>query len=301
MKFSIITPVYNGEKYIAETIKSVLSQEGDFEIEYIIQDGGSTDETLSVIKSYAKKLQEGLFSVKCKGITFQWYSKKDRGMYDAIEKGFSRATGDVYAYINADDKYLPWAFATVVAIFDTYHEIEWVKGISELCDESGTLLSVGSCYVYRRSWITKGIYGRSAPFIHQESVFWRESLWNKARPPLSLFRFAGDYALWIAFAKYAPLWSFNKHVSIFRRQPGQLSSSMGAYRSEQGKIAPRNFFLEKRVVLFFSLRRFLRLNPKSTLTRTLFFIFFPFPKQEWYIDFDTQNNPIKKKAPSYLV
>lgn len=301
MKFSIVTPVYNGEKYITETIESVLSQEGDFEIEYIVQDGGSTDGTIGIVKSYADHVITGHHPIRCNKITMQYFSEKDRGMYDAIEKGFTRATGDACAYINADDKYLSNAFAAVKKILESFPEIEWVKGISILCDESGTILSEGSGYIYRQSWLKKGIYGRSAPFVHQEGVFWRRTLWDKARPSLSGFRLAGDYALWIVFAEYAPLWSFNQRVSIFRRHPSQLSSSEEAYRSEQEKIAHHNFSLEKRVVLFFSVRRFFNLNPKGISVRILFFTISPFSKQEWYIDFDTQGNPIKKRASSYLI
>lgn len=301
MKFSIITPVYNGEKYIAETIESVLSQEGDFEIEYIIADGASTDRTIEIISSYADRVSAWQYPIRCKKVTLQWFSEKDAGMYDAIEKGFARATGDVYAYINADDKYLTGAFATVASIFTSYPNIEWLKGINTTSDEKGNTISQGLCLLYRRAWLAKGIYGRNAYFVHQDSVFWRQSLWEKARPIISLFRLAGDYALWIAFARHTPLWSFNKRVSMFRKRTEQLSTNMKAYRLEQKHIATHTFFLEKRVQLFFSMRRFLGIDPKSIAIRALFFILFPFHKQEWYIDFNIQNNPIKKRAISYLV
>lgn len=301
MKFSIITPVYNGEKYIAETIESVLSQEGDFEIEYIIADGASTDRTIEIIKSYEQRLRLGQYPTRCKKITFQWFSEKDRGMYDAVEKGFARATGDVFAYINSDDKYLLGAFATVITVLSAYPEIEWVKGINTTGDENGNSISQGECFVYRQEWIAKGIYGRSAYFIQQDSVFWKSSLWDKARSTISSFRLAGDYALWVTFAKHAPLWSFNKQVSMFRKRPGQLSANMTEYNQEQAVIAPHNFFLEKRVILYFVLERFFRLDPKGLTSRTLFFIIFPFCKQEWYIDFDPKGSPTKNKAVSYLV
>jgi len=301
MKFSIITPVYNGEKYIAKTIESILSQKGDFEIEYIITDGASTDKTIQIIKSYVNLVNKGRYPLHCKKIMIRWFSEKDNGMYDAIEKGFAHSTGEVMAYINADDIYLPQAFATVAEIFVQYPDIEWVKGINTTSNETGEIITQGSCFLYRQNWLQKGIYGRNAYFVQQDSVFWKRSLWDKTHPHISSFRLAGDYALWITFAKHVPLWSFNKPVSIFRRHPGQLSSSMEAYRNEQEKIAPHNFLFEKRVVLFFSLRRFLKLAPKGTVTQALFFILFPSHKQQWYIDFAANGNPIKKKAVSYLV
>lgn len=301
MKFSIVTPIYNGEKYIAETIESILSQAGDFEIEYIIQDGGSTDGTLTVVKVYDEKLKMGSYPIKCNGITFKWFSEKDSGMYDAVEKGFARASRDIYAYLNADDRYLPGAFATVADIFKTYPEIEWLKGINKVCDEHGNILSEGACRLYRQDWLQKGIYGRNAYFVQQDSVFWKRSLWENARPEISRFRFAGDYALWATFAAYAPLWSFNKPVSVFRERTDQLSANMKPYRKEQGAIAPHHLFLEKRVIGFFVLIRLFGLDPKSIATRALFFILFPFSSQQRYIDFDQSGNPTRKKALSYLI
>lgn len=302
MRFSIVTPVYNGGKYIAETIESVLSQNGDFEIEYIIADGASTDGTIEIIKSYADRVNARKYPIHCKKATVEWFSQKDCGMYDAIEKGFARSTGDVMAYINADDTYLPNAFATVAAIFTHYPDIEWLKGINTTSDETGATIAQGSCFLYRQNWLEKGIYGRSAYFVQQDSVFWKRSLWEKARPRISSFRLAGDYALWTMFARNKPLWSFNKRVSIFRERPGQLSVIMEhPYRQEQKAIAPRNFFLEKRIITFFLLIRFLKLHPKLVTTRILFFALFPFHKQQWYIDFDPSGIPVKKKALSYII
>lgn len=302
MKFSIVTPVYNGEKYIAETIESVLSQKGDFEIEYFIADGASTDGTVEIIKLYTDRVNAGQYPICCKKVTLQYFSEKDRGMYDAIEKGFTSTTGDVMAYINADDKYLSGAFAAVAAILVQYPDIGWVKGINTTSDEKGAIIAQGSCFLYRQDWLQKGIYGRNAYFVQQDSVFWKRSLWEKACPEISFFRFAGDYALWTTFAAHTPLWSFNKRVSVFRERVGQLSGTMEwPYRQEQENIAPHNFFLEKRVMSFFLLSRFFKLNPKHIITRTLFFILFPFHKQQWYIDFDTHGNPIKKKALSCIV
>jgi len=301
MKFSIITPVYNGEKYIAETIESILSQEGDFEIEYIIQDGGSTDGTIKIAELYADRVNAGQYPIRCNKVSIQYFSEKDRGMYDAIEKGFTHTTSDVMAYLNADDKYLPGSFASVVSVLVHYPDVEWLKGIDTTSDESGTTTSRGSCFLYRQDWLQKGIYGRNTYFVQQDSVFWKQSLWEKARAEISSFRLAGDYALWIAFAKHASLWSFNKQVSVFRERAGQLSSIMDPYREEQELAASHHFFLEKRVMLFFLVVRFLKLNQQNILARALFHIIFPFSGQQWYIDFDPQGNPIKKKALSYIV
>lgn len=301
MKFSIITPVYNSEKYIAETIESVLSQKGDFEIEYIIRDGGSTDGTIAIVKKYEEKLKNNTWSVQCNGITFKRVSEKDSGMYDAITKGFANATGDIFAWINADDKYLPGAFDTVSNIFRTFQNIHWLKGINTTCDDRGNTLSLGTGTLYNREWLSAGIYGRNAYFVQQDSVFWRNSLWLNNRPKISQFRLAGDYALWVTFAKHVPLWSFNARVSAFRKRSGQLSENMQEYNQEQLLIAPHHFFLEKRVSLLFYLIKFFKISGKSMTARVLYRVLFPFHTQECYIDFDSDNKPTIRQAISYLI
>ncbi|TSC54567.1 MAG: family 2 glycosyl transferase [Parcubacteria group bacterium LiPW_30] len=301
MKFSIVTPVYNGEKYIAQTIESVLSQEGNFEIEYIIQDGGSTDNTLFIIKKYEEMIKKNTFPIKCHSVELKYCSEKDSGMYDAINKGFGKATGEIFAYINSDDLYLPGAFYSVVKILNYYPEIDWLKGINSTIKEGSNEVTKGECFIYRRKWLRSGIYGRSAYFIQQDSVFWKKSLWNKRKINIDSFRLAGDYALWVEFAKHTPLFSFNKQVSIFRKHYGQLSESMDEYRKEQEKIAPHLYLLEKKVVLFFSLIRLFKIPANNISSKILFFCMFPLYKKEWYIDFDKEDKPVKKLAETFTV
>lgn len=104
LKISIITVCYNAEKHLEEAIESVLSQDyGNFE--YIIIDGGSTDDTLDIIRKYEDRLA-------------YWVSEPDRGIYDAMNKGIEKASGDIIGMINADDYYFPDAFKKVAAAFE---------------------------------------------------------------------------------------------------------------------------------------------------------------------------------------
>ena len=121
---SIVTPSYNQGEFLEQTIQSVLSQEGDFFIEYIIMDGGSKDESVNIIKKYEKLLNnnciqrsvgEKIFYVsnknsfewnKCKGISYSWVSESDGGQINALNKGFNKSTGTILAWINSDDYYL---------------------------------------------------------------------------------------------------------------------------------------------------------------------------------------------------
>ena len=93
-KVSIVTACYNSEKYIEDCIKSIMRQTYD-NVEHIIVDGGSTDGTLDIIKKYENQYN------------MRWISEKDNGMYDAITKGFRMASGEIYAWLNSDDMYMP--------------------------------------------------------------------------------------------------------------------------------------------------------------------------------------------------
>ena len=86
---SIVTPSYNQGEYLEETIRSVISQEGDFYIDYLITDGGSTDNSVDIIKKYAEFVSEGSWEKNCLGIDLTWVSEKDAGQTDAINKGFT--------------------------------------------------------------------------------------------------------------------------------------------------------------------------------------------------------------------
>lgn len=296
MKFSIVTPSLNNEAFIRQTIESVLSQSGNFDIEYIIIDGGSTDKTVDIIKEYAARVHTGAYKKECNSLSLTWISEQDRGMYDALNKGFSRATGDVYAWINADDLYLPNAFASVQNILSTFPEIEWLKGISDFIDENSKPTTIGECYLHRRDWLQAGIYGRNSYHITQDSVFWKAHLWKKIGGIDPTLRYAGDYELWIKIAKYTPLWSANIALSSFRKRPGQLSKNIARYRGEQQKIMPQSILTHLFIRTFFNFEsRFRSIQPLFlTLYRPLFM-----SKPIEYIEIQN-NNPVKRVATSYI-
>jgi len=113
-KLSIITPSYNQGQFLEETILSVLNQRYE-PLEYIIIDGGSTDDSVEIIRRYEKHLAF-------------WVSEKDRGQVHALNKGMERITGDIAAFVNSDDVYLPGTFAAVAQHFKSHPRCEWVCG-----------------------------------------------------------------------------------------------------------------------------------------------------------------------------
>ena len=107
MKISIVTPVRNGKRFIRQTVESVLNQQGEFELEYIVCDGQSTDGTLEILAEYPE----------CTVI-----SRKDGGPFHAINYGMDLASGDIGAWLNADDIYLPGTLAKVARCFQEHPE-----------------------------------------------------------------------------------------------------------------------------------------------------------------------------------
>ena len=240
IRFSIVTPAFNSERFIGETIESVISQVGNFSIEYVIMDGGSTDKTQAIVQRYQKLLLDNSYPIQCNEVTIHWYSEKDGGMYDAINRGFKKTTGGICAYINSDDVYLPGAFNTIATVFTKYPAIEWLKGISSFISSYSTICFMDQCHLYAQEWIASGVYGRWLYFINQESVFWRRSLWMKVGEIEPSLKLAGDYYLWAMFSKYAPLVSVRAYVSSFRIVEGQLSRNLADYKNEMDRVCPPN-------------------------------------------------------------
>ncbi len=122
-KVSIITPSFNQGQFLEASIRSVLEQDYP-NIEYIIVDGGSKDNSVEVIQKYADRLA-------------WWVSEKDKGHADALNKGFSRASGEILAWLNSDDIYFPGAVSEAVSILESRAEVGMVYGDADLIDDSG--------------------------------------------------------------------------------------------------------------------------------------------------------------------
>ncbi len=236
MHFAIVTPVLNGEKFLDQSILSVVSQAGPFTIRYHVQDGGSKDRTLEMLAAWKSRLARD-FPVFCEGIEFSFASAPDRGAYDAVNRGFAAyayAHADAMAWIGSDDRFEPGAFATVGEIFREFQDIDWVTGRQLVIYESGTWANLSPIIAFPRKAIAAGIFdGRFAPhFIEQEATLWRPRLWQKAGGVDPNFRLAGDFDLWRRFARHTDLVAVNASLGCFRMRAGQLSADMARYRAE---------------------------------------------------------------------
>ena len=204
---SIVTPSYGQAGYIENTINSVLSQNYP-NLEYFVQDGGSVDGTVEILKKYENQLSG-------------WHSESDEGQSQAINRGFANTRGEIMAWLNSDDLLLPGALAVVVDYFNKHPEVDVIYGNRLLIDEND--MEIGT-------WILPGHDGEMlswADFIPQETLFWRRSIWDKAGGKIDeSFRFAMDWDLLVRFreagAKFAHLPYF---LGAFRIHEAQKTSA----------------------------------------------------------------------------
>jgi len=240
LKFSIITPCLNADKYIHETLISVINNsavtDAIVDLEYIVCDGQSSDGTIEIIENVFSKNYPN-------NISLQLFSEKDDGLYDALCKGLKHVTGDICAYINAGDLYSPQAFEIVNKLF-CEKSIQWLTGISTIYNENGHIVSFQVPFKYRTHLIQRGFYGQRLPFIQQESTFWDKEL-NKTidLDRLKQFKYAGDYYLWKQFSTKAQLQIVEAWLSGFRRHSGQLSNThIDEYYKEMDSISDQSKF-----------------------------------------------------------
>jgi len=217
-KLSIVIPSYNTGKFIDSTIKSILSQSyQDFEC--IVADGGSTDNTLDILNQYNGKII--------------WISEKDQGQSDAINKGMRIATGDIIAYINADDEYEPECFQKVVDFIENNPDIKWLYGKCRQINADGngirSLLDwythqLGKKYSYTKLLILD--------FISQPTVFWRREIVDE----IGYFdvddHMTMDYDYWLRIGAKYDAGIIDDYLAKFRVHSGAKTSDFLLHAKE---------------------------------------------------------------------
>ena len=204
-KISLVTPVFNSARYLEATLRSVLSQ-GYPNLEYIVMDGGSTDGSVEIIRKYESQLHS-------------WISERDRGMYDAINKGFTRSSGELMGWISATDMLHAGSLFIVGSVFRTFPQVEWITGRPTGFSDDGMAAEI----LKLRRWSRWAFLAGANRYIQQESTFWRRSLWERAGSRVDdSRRNASDFELWVRFFRYARLYSVDALIGGFRSHPDSL-------------------------------------------------------------------------------
>ncbi len=202
-EIGVVTPSYNQGAFIAETIDSVLGQ-GYPHLDYWVMDGGSTDDTVEVLKGYGSRVK--------------WVSERDGGQAQAINRGLQRiSSAGIVAFVNSDDVYLPGAFESVARYFHHHPEAAWLTGDHYVIDAEGRRIR-GYVKAYKRMLRKHPVFRRLAlaNYIVQPSTFWRRELIEEVGPFDESLRYCFDYDFWMRAIQRHPLHVIDVPLSLFR-------------------------------------------------------------------------------------
>jgi glycosyltransferase involved in cell wall biosynthesis len=218
-RVSIVTPSYNQGQFIEETIRSVLLQ-GYPNLEYIIMDGGSTDDSVEIIRKYEQWL-------------VHWESKRDKGQADAINQGFARSSGSIIAWINSDDTYEPQAVSRMVLGLLERPDHQIAHGDAWYVDESGHRLA--KCAIIRPSFTFRYLLNMDP--IVQPTSFWHKELWERVGPLRVDLNWGFDWEWYIRARRHNEFLFVPEHVANYRLHSRSKTQTRARCRERHAEIA----------------------------------------------------------------
>jgi glycosyltransferase involved in cell wall biosynthesis len=248
---TIVTPAFNSEKYIEQTIQSVLSQDYP-EIEYLVVDGGSTDGTLNILKRYSDRVQ--------------WTSEPDHGMYDAVNKGWRLARGRYVMYVNSDDLLCPGVLRLLVSFMEEHPECEMVYGDCYRITGTGEIIE--RIHSGQATFEQLLNYGNN---IFSGTMLLRSSLLDQVGFMDSSLSESADYDFCLRVAQRRTLGYIPEPIAMFRMHSGQLTRTTWN-QGKEGIAISRKYGGRKFSPLYFMYlaNLSLRLLPSSLImSRTL--------------------------------
>jgi glycosyltransferase involved in cell wall biosynthesis len=221
-RITVVTPSFNQVRYLEAAICSVLAQDYP-NLEYVIRDGGSTDGSLDILRRYESQVAQAVV-------------EPDGGPADAINRGFAAASGDILAWLNADDLYLPGALHAVAATFTNRPEAQLVYGEGWYIDEAGRRIE--PCRFVRRRFNRSYLVNRDP--ILQAAAFWRRSLWEATGPLDASLRWVFDWEWFIRAHERTAFHYLPLDIAYYRVQPEALTRTGGLARQlEHGRVTRR--------------------------------------------------------------
>lgn len=230
MKFSIVTPSFNQCAFLAQTMQSILSQQGDFDLEWIVVDGGSTDGTVELLKSISDP-------------RVRWTSEKDRGQSDAVNKGLSCASGEIVGWLNSDDLYTPGALDRVRRAFGEHAGIAWLAGRCAIIDSSGKRIREGVTE-YKNQELSRYSYRNllRENAISQPAVFWRREFGQAVGELDVSLHHTMDYDLWLRMGRRCDPYILNRTIALFRLHGQSKSGTETRGRFAEGYGVAKRYF-----------------------------------------------------------
>lgn len=251
---SIITPSFNQGRFIKFTIESVLGQDYP-NIEYIVMDGGSTDETVDILRSYGNRIS--------------WVSEPDKGQTDAINKGIRKSSGEIIAYLNSDDVYLPGTISHIVRLLQENPETEFVYGDFHAIDENGAILDRIKTIPF-----DPNILLYDANFISQPASFYRRSLFDKIGCFDDSLHYLMDYEFFLRAARRRIKFQLARRYLSAIRYHGECKTLTGAEPWAEERHALKRKYARMRVqspaamkllAIIYRLKRYLLLIGRGRL------------------------------------
>ncbi len=229
---SIVTPSYNQGAFLAETIESVIGQEGDFAIDYTIVDGGSSDDSVDIIRDYEARLHNGKWPVACRGVTLRWTGERDKGQTDALMKGFRMSQGEILAWLNSDDTYLPGALQTAAGFFRGHPSAGLMYGDANYINAEGAV--IGN---YRSEELNLDKLA-SANIVCQPAAFFRRKTFEAVGGLDETLDFVMDLDLWIRIGRRFPCRYVPRLLATYRlHETSKSISNDTLYNNSEESLA----------------------------------------------------------------
>lgn len=212
LTISVITPSYQHGRYIRRTLESILGQRGAFGLELIVVDGGSTDDTLDILRSYGNRIR--------------WISEPDEGQADALNKGLALATGDIIGWLNSDDTYEPGCLEAVAGVFAAEPQTQWLYGKVRVVDENDREIRRWITWYKNRRLRRFSFAGLlSENWISQMGVFWRRSAGRQVGAFRKDLHHVMDYDYWLRLGARWPGRFVDRYLGAFRWYPTSKTGS----------------------------------------------------------------------------